>query len=227
MAPPLRRRRLRVASSCITRATTMSPLLALSVRLMTTKSPSKMPASIMLSPWTSRTKWSPVPSRLSGTGIRSRSCWMASMGVPAAILPRMDSSRTSLDSRLATGAWDGVGADPSITRGWKARRPPAGALVVAWSGRRTTSRARARWARRRRKPRSSRAVISRWMPDLDARSSASFISSKEGDTPVSLIRSWMNMRSSCCLRVSMWAACSDESRGNPRTNHARSVDVPD
>ena len=30
---------------------------------------------------------------------------------------------------------------------------------------------------------------------------ASFISSKEGETPVSLIRSWMNMSSSCCLRV--------------------------
>ena len=33
------------------------------------------------------------------------------------------------------------------------------------------------------KPRSSSAVISRWMPDLERRSSASFISSKEGGTP--------------------------------------------
>ena len=53
------------------------------------------------------------------------------------------------------------------------------------------------------KPRSSRAVISRWMPDFDLRSSASFISSKEGGTPVSFNRSWMNMRSSFCFGVSM------------------------
>ena len=55
--------------------------------------------------------------------------------------------------------------------------------------RRLAHRARARWARRRRKPRSSSAVIRRWMPDLDARSRASFISSNDGETPVSLIRS--------------------------------------
>jgi hypothetical protein len=33
------------------------------------------------------------------------------------------------------------------------------------------------------KPRSSSAVIRRWMPDFDRRSSASFISSKDGGTP--------------------------------------------
>ena len=33
------------------------------------------------------------------------------------------------------------------------------------------------------KPRSSSAVISRWMPDFERRSSASFISSNEGGTP--------------------------------------------
>ena len=33
------------------------------------------------------------------------------------------------------------------------------------------------------KPRSSSALISRWMPDFERRSSASFISSKEGGTP--------------------------------------------
>ena len=38
---------------------------------------------------------------------------------------------------------------------------------------------------------------------VEARSSASFISSKDGETPDSLIRSWMNMRSSCCFRVSI------------------------
>src|SRR5690606_23315176 len=41
------------------------------------------------------------------------------------------------------------------------------------------------------------------MPDFDARSSASFISSKEGGMPLSFIRSWMNISSSCCLRVSI------------------------
>ena len=51
------------------------------------------------------------------------------------------------------------------------------------SGSRSTSSARARLGSRRMKPRSSSAVISRWMPDLEARSSASFISSKEGETP--------------------------------------------
>src|SRR5213592_198159 len=63
--------------------------------------------------------------------------------------------------------------------------------------------ARARLGRRRIKPRSSSAVISRWMPDFDRRSSASFISSKDGGTPASFTRSWMKRRSSNCLRVSI------------------------
>src|ERR1700679_3420785 len=41
------------------------------------------------------------------------------------------------------------------------------------------------------------------MPDFDRRSSASFISSKEGGTPDSFSRSLMNRRSSYCLRVSI------------------------
>jgi len=41
------------------------------------------------------------------------------------------------------------------------------------------------------------------MPDLERRSSASFISSKEGGTPVSFRRSLMNRNSSNCLRVSI------------------------
>jgi ATP-dependent RNA helicase DDX1 len=67
--------------------------------------------------------------------------------------------------------------------------PPAGYVGVEHADNFTTSSALALWARRRRKPRSSSAVISRWIPDLDARSRASFISSKEGETPVSLMRS--------------------------------------
>ncbi len=57
-----------------------------------------------------------------------------------------------------------------------------------------TSSARARFGRRRMKPRSSSARISRWIPDLERRSSASFISSNEGGTPLSLARSLMNLR---------------------------------
>src|SRR5690606_1381693 len=53
------------------------------------------------------------------------------------------------------------------------------------------------------KPRSSSAVISRWMPDFERRSSASFISSKEGGTPSRATRLWMKSSSSNCLRVSM------------------------
>src|SRR5262249_12525323 len=41
------------------------------------------------------------------------------------------------------------------------------------------------------------------MPDLDFKSNASFISSKEGGMPVSRTRSWMNISNSYCLRVSM------------------------
>src|SRR5882724_3814443 len=41
------------------------------------------------------------------------------------------------------------------------------------------------------------------MPDFERRSSASFISSKEGGTPASFSRSLMKRRSSYCLRVSI------------------------
>jgi hypothetical protein len=71
------------------------------------------------------------------------------------------------------------------------------------SGSLMTSMARARLGRRRMKPRSSSAVIRRWMPDFERRSSASFISSKEGGTPASFSRSLMKRRSSYCLRVSI------------------------
>src|SRR6201992_144878 len=63
--------------------------------------------------------------------------------------------------------------------------------------------ARARLGKRRMKPRSSSAVMRRWMPDFERKSSASFISSKEGGTPDSFRRSLMNRSSSYCLRVSI------------------------
>src|SRR5438105_2327813 len=52
-------------------------------------------------------------------------------------------------------------------------------------------------------PRTSSAVMRRWIPDFERRSSASFISSKEGGTPDSFRRSLINRRSSYCLRVSI------------------------
>ena len=48
-------------------ATTISPLLALSVRLIITVSPSWIPASIIESPTISRAKCSPPETRASGT----------------------------------------------------------------------------------------------------------------------------------------------------------------
>src|SRR5713226_7992705 len=91
---------------------------------------------------------------------------------------------------------------PSMTLGVKPRRPFPLPLDES-SGSLITSMARARLGRRRMKPRSSSAVIRRWIPDFERRSSASFISSKEGGTPDSFRRSLMNRRSSYCLRVSI------------------------
>src|SRR3954470_16843072 len=70
------------------------------------------------------------------------------------------------------------------------------------------------------------------MPDLERKSSASFISSKEGGMPLSLSRSWMKRKSSNCFRVSivrprwsfgrLWQA---ESTDSFETNHERTLYV--
>lgn len=65
--------------------------------------------------------------------------------------------------------------------GWASR--PCAAANWLPSGSSITSMARARCGSRRINPRSTSAVIRRWMPDLRSRSRASFISSKEGGTP--------------------------------------------
>jgi hypothetical protein len=75
--------------------------------------------------------------------------------------------------------------------------------IVEDSGKRRTSNARARFGKRRIKPRSSKAKISRWIPDLERRSNASFISSNEGGTPDSLRRSWIKRSKSLCFFVSI------------------------
>ena len=58
-------------------------------------------------------------------------------------------------------------------------------------------------------------------PDFEARSSASFISSKEGETPPSLRRLLMNRSSSFCLRVSTVFSpkCLPDFGTNPETRH--------
>src|SRR5262245_19852171 len=126
---------------------------------------------------------------------------MAEIGTPAAIRPITGTATPcgAPSARVASGFT--LPSEPSITLGANARRGAARPGATD-SGSLTTSSARARCASRRMKPRSSSAVMSRWIPDFDRRSSASFISSKEGGTPASFSRSWINIRSSYCLRVS-------------------------
>ena len=97
--------------------------------------------------------------------------------------------------------------------GVKPRRLPP--RLAESSGSLITSMARARLGRRRMNPRSSSAVMRRWMPDFERRSSASFISSKEGGTPASFSLSLMKRRSSYCLRVSI--------SSNPPVDMRRSI----
>src|SRR6516165_6636000 len=72
------------------------------------------------------------------------------------------------------------------------------------------------------------------MPDFERRSSASFISSKDGGTPDSFSRSWMKRSSSYCLRVSISVPPESPSMTGPKTapmaafktNHERTLSVP-
>ena len=63
--------------------------------------------------------------------------------------------------------------------------------------------------RRWMKPRSCKPLISRWIPDLERSPKASFISSNEGEMPLSARRWLMKERSSYCLRVSMLGQVPD------------------
>ena len=130
--------------------------------------------------------------------------WIAEIGVPAAIRPITGMATPRWTSSSSGLLLDGRTRPrlPSITDGANLPlRLPDG---VEDSGRRSTSSARARLGRRRMKPRSSSAMISRWMPDFERRSSASFISSKDGGTPVSFSRSLMKRNSSLCFFVSIF-----------------------
>ena len=130
--------------------------------------------------------------------------WIAEIGTPAAMRPMtgMATESFAASSRRVCGS-GALPRRPSMTFGRKPRWRIAAKLGLTASGRRITSSARARFGSRRMKPRSSSAVIRRWMPDLERRSSASFISSKDGGTPLSFRRSLMNRSSSSCLRVSI------------------------
>jgi membrane-bound ClpP family serine protease len=68
-----------------------------------------------------------------------------------------------------------------------ASRSAVGATALS-PGNLTTSSARARCGSRRMKPRSSSPLIRRWIPDFERSRSASFISSKDGATPVAASR---------------------------------------
>src|SRR5262245_5441662 len=129
---------------------------------------------------------------------------MALIGTPAAMRPISGTLPERMSANPGGGDVScGVRrALPSMTLGEKPVRRCWPASVMA-SGSLMTSIARARCGRRRMKPRSSSAMIRRCTPDFDCSASASFISSKEGGTPVSWRRALMKTSSSFCLVVSM------------------------
>jgi ComEC/Rec2-related protein len=198
---PRRRKRFSVASSSSIRATTISPVSAPSVLRSKAMSPSRMPASIIESPRTSSAKCSPVESISGGMLMTCVLLWIASIGVPAAIRPIIGTA-TGRPPSSSDGARTRP-RFPSMTLGVKPRVRVAPMPCPTDSGSLMTSMARARLGSRRMKPRSSSAVINRCIPDFERRSRASFISSKDGGTPVSLRRSCTKRRSSNCLRVSI------------------------
>ena len=82
------------------RAATTSPSCAVAWDLITTRSPSRMPAPIMESPATRSAKWSALPeTNACGTVTCSSTCSSARMGAPAAIRP---SSGTTAPSTLGS-----------------------------------------------------------------------------------------------------------------------------
>ena len=82
-------------------------------------SPSRMPASIMLSPRTSKAKCSPADSRSGGMLMTWLRVWIASIGVPAAMRP-MTGTATGRP-RVILGIGRTRPRSPSITLGVKPR----------------------------------------------------------------------------------------------------------
>ena len=111
---------------------------------------------------------------------------MASIGVPAAIRPM---TGTTTGSTIGSPPETGRTRPrlPSMTLGEKPRA--RGAAGVSRFGQAEHLDGAGAVGQALMKPRSSSALISRWMPDFDRRSRASFISSKDGGTPDSFSRS--------------------------------------
>ena len=104
-----------MASSPGMPATTMSPRSAVGWERATTRSPSRMPASIIESPRTRRMKRSPSPVRSAGTGSVSSMFSWASTSVPAATSPTTGTWRTG---RRSTGAPESGSKRTSMARGF-------------------------------------------------------------------------------------------------------------
>ena len=109
----------------------------------------------------------------------------ASIGVPAAILP-VERQSDGISCRFgAVAAFSGgLPEVPSTTRG--SNDSFAGGSSIMFCGFFRTSSARALWGRRRMKPRSSSAVISRWIPGLDFRPQRVLHFVVDGGTPLLL-----------------------------------------
>ncbi len=90
-----------MASSSPMPATTMSPSSAVCWTLATTRSPSRIPASIMDSPLTLSMKSSPSPVRSAGRGMTSSTFSLASTPVPAATSPTSGTWQTGRRSMMA------------------------------------------------------------------------------------------------------------------------------
>jgi hypothetical protein len=93
---------LTVASSPGMPATTMSPFSAFACDRHTTKSPSRMPASIMESPRTLSMNRSPSPVKSAGSGNTSSTFSWAKTLVPAATSPTSGTCRTGRRSMAAS-----------------------------------------------------------------------------------------------------------------------------
>jgi hypothetical protein len=80
--------------------------------------------------------------------------WIAEIGTPAAIRPITGTATPSGAPVMPCGSGRTLPSEPSITLGLKLRRDAASPWAID-SGSLTISSARARWGRRRMKPRSS------------------------------------------------------------------------
>ena len=202
---PRRRSRFSVTSTSSTSATTMAPFSAV-VAALDDHRVAVEDAGI---DHRCRRRLRARSGRRGRSGCRAPQPWCSGRAAPRSGCRRR-SGRTAADrprrcpgrpARRAAPRRNRRGSRSAKTAALGAAPPHRRAALS--SGNFTTSSARARCASRRIKPRSSSPLISRWMPDLDRRFSASFISSNDGATPVAASRWLMNISSSCCFFVSI------------------------